>query len=116
MNYAKVRDQSSLRAHLCTKGGKKGIVAKNWWALVFIFICGAVYINSASKKNEILMTLDQRLDALDCEKASLIEEKEDLLLQINSQSDPNWIQLTLMKGLGLVPEGQLKVYFCINDD
>ena len=44
-------------------------------------------------------------------KEFLLEEKEDLKLQINSQKDPAWIELTLMKGLGLVPEGQLKVYF-----
>jgi hypothetical protein len=38
-------------------------------------------------------------------------EHEKLLRHINSQSDPAWIELTLMKGLGLVPEGQTKVYF-----
>lgn len=37
--------------------------------------------------------------------------KEDLLMQINSQSDPAWVELTLMKGLGLVPEGQKKAIF-----
>ncbi len=108
MTYAKIKNEASLR--------KKGIVAQYGWVLVFISICGIVYSNAASKKNEILSVLDQHLDALEIEKATLIEEKEDLLLQINSQSDPNWIQLTLMKGLGLVPEGQLKVYFCSHDD
>ncbi len=93
-----------------------GIIAQNWWVLVFISICGIVYFNSVSKKNEILTALDQHLDALESKKAVFVEEKEDLLLQINSQSDPSWIQLTLMKGLGLVPEGQLKVYFCNDDD
>jgi hypothetical protein len=116
MTDAKVREQYSLRANLCSKRGNQGIITKNWWVLVFISICGLVYFNSVSKKNEILATLDQHLESLNNEKAALLEEKEDLLLQINSQSDPNWIQLTLMKGLGLVPEGQLKVYFCSKDD
>lgn len=37
--------------------------------------------------------------------------KESLTLQVNSQSDPEWVELALMKGLGLVPEGQTKVVF-----
>lgn len=116
MTYEKVRDRCSLRANLCSKRENKGIIAQNWWVLVFISICSVVYLNAASKKNEIVTTLDRHLAALECEKTALTEEKEDLLLQIHSQSDPNWIQLTLMKGLGLVPEGQLKVYFCSDDD
>ncbi|MCE2983850.1 MAG: hypothetical protein LW832_09830 [Parachlamydia sp.] len=45
------------------------------------------------------------------EKRTALKRQEDLQLQINSQSDPAWIELTLMKGLGLVPEGEQKVYF-----
>ena len=92
------------------------MIAQCWWAVIFISICGLVYFNSINKKNEILATLDQHLKVLSEEKVSLLQKKEDLLLQINSQSDPAWIQLTLMKGLGLVPEGQLKVYFYGDDD
>jgi hypothetical protein len=113
MIYAKVKDRCASRENFCFK---RGIVAKNWWVLIFISICSVVYFNSVGKKNEILTTLDRHLKALEREKEILIEEKEDLLLQINSQNDPNWIQLILMKGLGLVPEGQLKVYFCSDDD
>ncbi len=88
-----------------------GIIAQNWWVALFISLCALVYFNSVSKKNEVLSALERRMDSLNAEKTLLLQEKEDLLLQVNSQSDPAWIQLTLMKGLGLVPEGQLKVYF-----
>jgi len=116
MTCVKMRDQYSLQENFCSQKGIKRIVSQSFWVIVFISICGLIYFNSIVKKNEILATLDQRLKALHDEKALLIEEKEDLLLQINSQSDPAWIQLTLMKGLGLVPEGQLKVYFhSVND-
>ena len=37
--------------------------------------------------------------------------KQNLERQIMSQSDPNWITLTLIRVLGVVPEGQTKVYF-----
>ncbi|MGC1879065.1 MAG: hypothetical protein WA347_06015 [Rhabdochlamydiaceae bacterium] len=111
MAAVKVRDKSSLRANLCSQKEKQGTFARNWWVVLFISICGLIYFNSISKKNGILATLDRHLGELNCEKTSLLQKKEDLLLQIDSQSDPAWIQLTLMKGLGLVPEGQLKVYF-----
>ena len=38
-------------------------------------------------------------------------KKVNLERQIMSQSDPNWIALTLIRVLGVVPEGQQKVYF-----
>ncbi len=43
------------------------------------------------------------------EEASL--QKEELLLQINSQRDPAWLEMVLKRNLGVVPEGQVKVYF-----
>ena len=87
------------------------IVRRFWWVVLFISLCCFVYTQAVYKKNEIIASLDEHLDALNREKTALLQNKEDLLLQINSQSDPAWIQLTLMKGLGLVPEGQMKVYF-----
>lgn len=83
--------------------------------VAFVVICGCVYFQSVNKKKLVISSLDNQLVAMDEEKRILQQDKEDLLLQINSQSDPAWIQLTLMKGLGLVPEGQLKVYFYSDD-
>lgn len=37
--------------------------------------------------------------------------KENLERQIMSQSDPTWTLLTLIRVLGVIPEGQKKVYF-----
>jgi hypothetical protein len=42
-------------------------------------------------------------------KASL--EHDRLLAQVESQNDIDWIELTLMRELGMVPEGQKKVFF-----
>jgi hypothetical protein len=36
---------------------------------------------------------------------------ENLLAQVQSQEDIQWIELTLMRELGMVPEGQRKVFF-----
>ncbi len=111
MGYANGRGKESLRGKFCSEGGKKNWIAHSWWVILFISLCSIVYTHASHKKNEVIAALDQQLDALKKEKEILQNEKEDLLLQVNSQSDPAWIQLTLMKGLGLVPEGQMKVYF-----
>ena len=63
------------------------------------------------KKGHIYAELKRRLQGLELEKQLVLQAREDFLLQIQSQSDPAWIQMTLMKGLGVVPEGQLKIYF-----
>jgi hypothetical protein len=55
--------------------------------------------------------LQERLNELENEKRLALDLRENLLYQINSQSDHDWIELTLMKGLGLVPEDQTKVFF-----
>ncbi len=94
---------------------KHSFIVQSAWVVVFIAVCGGVYYQAAGKKDEVIASLDAHLSSLQVEKQTLLKQKEDLLLQVNSQSDPAWIQLTLMKGLGLVPEGQLKVYFYPDD-
>jgi hypothetical protein len=44
-------------------------------------------------------------------ETSLASEKKQLLLNIASQDDPAWIEMILMRDLGVVPVGYLKVYF-----
>ncbi|MFT5318635.1 MAG: hypothetical protein ACI8RA_001902 [Chlamydiales bacterium] len=55
--------------------------------------------------------LSQHLLSLEKEKKSVQTLREDLRYQVHSQSDHAWVELTLMKGLSLVPEGQVKVFF-----
>ena len=111
MTRVKATDEHSSKAKASLKRVKKGGIYHNGWVALFIAACCLIYFNSGGKKNEVIATLDGHLKHLQIEKALLLQEKEDLLLQVNSQSDPAWIQLTLKKGLGLVPEGQKKVYF-----
>ncbi len=111
MTEIKGRERNALKTGLSPVRGKRSALHSSWWVVFFVAVCAFVYFNAAQKKEEVILSLDSHLQALNSEKAALLQEKEDLLLQINSQSDPAWIQLTLMKGLGLVPEGQMKVYF-----
>jgi hypothetical protein len=116
MIHANDKEKHPRGARNSSGRGRKGIVRQLWWVVLFISICSLVYSHAANKKDEIIASLDEHLGQLTIEKAGLLQENQDLLLQINSQSDPAWIQLTLMKGLGLVPEGQKKVYFYSEKD
>ena len=89
----------------------KRFISRYWWVVLFVSLCGTIYGSSIRKKEAIIHSLDEQLFALQQETQELVEMQQDLHLQIESQSDPAWIQLTLMKVLGLVPEGQSKVYF-----
>jgi hypothetical protein len=82
-----------------------------WWVVLFILICLMAYEHSANNKNKESIFLLVQLKELQVEKENALMVHDELLRQINSQSDPAWIELSLMKVLGLTPEGQTKVFF-----
>lgn len=48
---------------------------------------------------------------MEIELSQALQNKEDLQLRIASQNDPAWIEMVLIRELGVVPEGFLKVHF-----
>jgi putative methionine-R-sulfoxide reductase with GAF domain len=84
---------------------------RSWWVLVFILLCLFLYERGLKKREEQYQQLYQQLAALLEEKEAVSKIQQNLREQVNSQSDLAWIEMTLMKGLGLVPEGEQKVYF-----
>ncbi len=89
-----------------------GSLAISWGPVVcFIAICFGTYLHAHKKKACCFEELMTRYERLACEKQEAISIRHDLQLQIESQSDPLWIEQTLMRGLGLVPEGQKKIIF-----
>jgi hypothetical protein len=106
--------ESSKRQLLSPSSDKrplKAILSQSWWVLLFIAGCFFIYGQAMQKKGHVATALQEQLNLLALEKEDLLAHREDLVLQIQSQSDPAWIQLTLMKGLGLVPDGQVKIFF-----
>ena len=88
-----------------------GLCRRSWWVVLFCCGCFTVYAQAVQKKSKDCLDLRDRIGKLRVEKEGITRLHEDLLLQIGSQSDPQWIELTLKKQLGVVPEGQKKVYF-----
>lgn len=78
---------------------------------MFTATCLVTYVHASKKKMQTYKVLVDRMRELEITRDVAVAEKERLELEIHSQSDPLWIQLALMKGLGLVPEGQKKVLF-----
>lgn len=82
-----------------------------WWVALFVLICLMAYEHSADNKDKEQSLLLAQLLELEAEKTKALAVHEELMGQINSQSDPEWIELTLMRVVGLCSEGQTKVVF-----
>ena len=84
---------------------------KGWWAIAFCLLVGLIYGQGIRNRNEGLREVTRRLAAIEQEYQLALEEKKNLSLRLDSQSDPAWIELVLMRQMGVVPEGFLKVHF-----
>ena len=84
---------------------------RSWWVLLFCLITAAVHFHFMKEKRGALRSLSARLHDMEVEKLLALEGREDLELRIASQNDPAWIEMVLIRDLGVVPEGFLKVHF-----
>lgn len=89
----------------------QSVFIRSWWVIAFLLLCLIVYEQGLKARNLLYQQLTENLAELQHEKLEALREQKNLQLQVNSQSDLAWIELTLMKGLGVVPEGMQKVYF-----
>lgn len=84
---------------------------QSWWVIAFLFACMIFYEQGLKKRDALYQQLTHQLQTLQKEKEEALIHQKELQLQIKSQDDLAWIELTLMKKLGLIPEGMQKVYF-----
>jgi hypothetical protein len=92
------------------------LFVKSWWVILFSLGCYMFYEQGMRRRDVEYDLLHRQWTTLEEDKRHLLTVQENLLLKINSQSDPAYVELTLMKGLGLVPEGQKKVLFTKSDE
>jgi hypothetical protein len=93
-------------------GKKMGVWFRQWWWVVsFCLITLCVYLHFIREKKNQIVELSSRKSTMQLERTLAYQERESLRLQIHSQSDPSWIEMILMQGLGVVPEGWIKVHF-----
>lgn len=84
---------------------------RSWWVILFILFCFILFEQGIKKRNQDYAKLSEQLTHLQSEKIKAIKIRDELMLHINSESDPAWIELILMQGLGLKPEDSTKVFF-----
>ncbi len=87
------------------------ILSQSWWVIAVCAATGLTYFHFIKDKKGSLNELAARLEQMEERKLLLREKREDLQLRIASQSDPAWIEMVLIRDLGVVPEGFLKVHF-----
>ena len=87
------------------------ICVNSWWVVLFILLCAALFEQGMQQRNVNYTKLTRQLKELKMSKEVALKEHEELLLQVNSESDPAWVELTLLRSLGMVPEDQTKVFF-----
>lgn len=91
--------------------GIGSLCRRSWWVVGCCAVTGLIYLQAFKEKNASVRELAFRLEEMEKEKILALQEKEELHLRIASQNDPAWIEMILMRDLGVVPEGFLKVHF-----
>lgn len=91
-------------------------IIRSWWVTTFLLVCFVLYEKGMQKRTFQFEQLQEQLAVLQQEKKKVLMQQAKLQMQVNSQSDLAWIELTLMKGLGVCPEDQKKVYFSKEDE
>lgn len=84
---------------------------KLWWVCFVMIACLLVLEQGLKSLKHSHEQLHQQRLLFTQEKEKALALQESLKLQINSQSDPAWVELVLKKELGLVPEEHIKVLF-----
>jgi hypothetical protein len=87
------------------------LILKSWWTILFFLLCYFVYDQGMRRRHAEEDALIKKASDFVVEKERALKHQEDLKLQLMSQDDSAWIEMVLMKNLGLVPEGQRKVCF-----
>jgi len=87
------------------------VILKSWWAILFFLLCFFAFDQAMRRRNTEEEKLQSQFEGLKQDRKEALALAEELQRQIGSQNDREWIEMTLMRCLGLVPEGQIKVHF-----
>ena len=90
---------------------KNALFIKSWLVWAFAICCFGLYEQAAMKLERDITSLDKEIASLETRILEASHKQQYLTLQQESFSDPAWIELTLIRGLGMVPEGYTKVFF-----
>lgn len=85
---------------------------KEWsWTITWILFCAICLEYALQEREKEYRELQNERISLENQLKDAMSLHTKLLQEMNSQTDPAWIELVLIKKLGLVPEGQKKIVF-----
>jgi hypothetical protein len=82
-----------------------------WWVYLTVVVSGLYQVYAAKNHSIFQKGLQNKLTELEEQRVASVQKQEDLRLQIQSQDDPAWVEMVLMRELGLVPDRTRKVFF-----
>lgn len=88
----------------------------SWWVVLIILFCYLSFRQPLIRKELEIRQLQSQRDSYLQQQVDLDEENRHLILEISSQNDFDYIEITLKKVLGLVCEGEIKVFFEKNSE
>ncbi len=101
--------KNKLRFSFISTGRR--LIKEWWWVLLFVFASYYTFHQIKFELNKEKALLVKKFQEIEKLTATAIEHQAELRLSLESQSDPEWVKLTLKRKLGVVPQGQTKVYF-----
>jgi len=82
-----------------------------WWVILFVSFTCSGFVFAASSQKKIAQEIQKRIESIQEQKNKALSEKEYLEQKLYSKDDPAYVELTLIKVLGVTPKGQQKVLF-----
>jgi hypothetical protein len=82
-----------------------------WWTWLFCLICLLLYELQARTAQKEGLKLQLKAQELNENSLRLTVEKEHLAMQIDSFSDPRYVEMCLREELGMIRSNQIKVVF-----
>jgi hypothetical protein len=86
------------------------ILARGWF-YGFALLCSFIYEQNSWRQEEMRELLFQQQQWLQEKKRVALQQQKALKEQVSSQGDKYWTELILKKELGVIDEGEIKVFF-----
>jgi hypothetical protein len=86
------------------------LLLESWWVAGLAILCLGLYEQGAKVLEKEIALFQHQAGSLQQKTIQARKLQAELKLQVTSQSDPAWIELVLIKSIGLVPEGYKKIY------
>ena len=104
--------QNSQPNNAPQKGILQEIFVGSWWLILLIVCCLFIDGRVSSKRDHEYQSLAEQHQALLKQKEEALAMQEEFQLHLYSSShDPSWIELVLIRELGVIPDGQTKFFF-----